>query len=282
VPITEKTIEVNSHQWFYREVLSDYDSDLPPVLLLHGLPSHSYTWRQLMPVLAEKGMRAIAPDWLGSGLSSKPDRRDFPYTPAAYLAALSDFISALEIEKFSLLVQGFLASVGLQYACRHPEAIARLVILNTPLSPAAKLPWTMQQWGLPFLGDMLTQDPLLVDRALERGSGFVIADKDLAAYRQPFLKSSAAGRALVATIQNLQLPSAMAELATGIAQWQQPTLILWGMADSWLGAGEAEELAASKSNVELVRLPTAKHYPQEHWAKEINPQIVNFLRRRVS
>ena len=72
-----------------------------------------------MSELAEKGLRAIAPDWVGSGFSAKPERRDFAYTPDAYLEALVELIAALEIEKFFLVVQGFLGSVGLQYAMRY-------------------------------------------------------------------------------------------------------------------------------------------------------------------
>lgn len=278
--VREHTLEIDSLQWFYREATPLNPSDKPPVLLLHGLPSHSYTWRQLLPPLAEKGFRAIAPDWIGSGRSSKPERRDFPYTPEAYVQALSAFISALSLEKFSLAVQGFLASAGLQYALRHPETIDRAIVLNTPLSPRVKLPWAMGQWGLPLLGDMVTQDPLLVDRTLEGGSGFVIADEDLAVYRQPFLKSSAVGRALAATIQNLQLPQSMRELEAALPDWERPTLIIWGMADPWLSSEDAENLATSQSNVELVKLEGARHYPQEHWSKEIAPEILSFLRRQ--
>jgi haloalkane dehalogenase len=282
VTITENTIEVNSQQWFYRQAAPSSESDKPPVILLHGLPSHSYTWREVMPFLAEKKLLAIAPDWLGFGASAKPSRRDFPYTPDAYTAVFSDFLDALGIERLSLVVQGFLGSAGIQYALRHPERVERLIVLNTPLSTAVKLPWKMQQWGLPLIGEMLTQDPLLVDRTLEAGSGFVIADRDLAAHRQPFLKTSAVGRALAATIRQLNLPGAMAELEAGFSTWEVPTLIIWGMADSWLSPEAAEQLARDRQNIELVRLPEAKHYPQEHWAQEVSPKIVNFLYRQIS
>ncbi|MGF1478790.1 MAG: alpha/beta fold hydrolase [Cyanophyceae cyanobacterium] len=276
---TEQVIEVGALQWFYREATPNYESEKPPVLLLHGLPSHSYIWRGLLPELAEYGLRAIAPDWIGFGFSAKPDSRDFAYTPDAFEEALANFLQALNLTKFSLIVQGFLGSVGLQYALEHQEQIERLVILNTPLSKAAKLPWQMRQWGLPFIGDMLTQDPLLVDRTLEGGSGFVIADENLAAYRQPFLKSSAAGRALKATVKNLKLPEAMAKLAS--QSWENPTLLVWGMADPWLTPDEATRMASSYLQVELLKLEEAKHYLQEHWLKEISPAIINFLRRQV-
>lgn len=277
--IKKDKIKVGKLQWFYRQ--TELQSDRPTVLLLHGLPSHSYTWRLLMPLLAEQGLPSIAPDWIGCGFSDKPEKRDFAYTPEAFLTALTDLIAALELKKFYLVVQGFLASVGVQYALQNPEQIEGLIILNTPLSPDAKLPWLMKQLSLPFVGDMMTQDPLLVDRTLEKGSGFVISDKDLDILRKPFLQSSAVGRALMVILQKLQLDKTMAEIETGLSQWSQPTLILWGAADSWLSLASAQKLADANPKIVLVELPEAKHYPQEHWPKEIAAEIIQFFRRKV-
>lgn len=279
--MTEHSLTVGSLEWFYREASPINETEKSPVVLLHGLPSHSYTWREMMPSLAEKGFRAIAPDWIGSGKSAKPDKREFAYTPQAYLEALENFIDALEIEKLSLVVQGFLASVGIEYAFTHPDKIDRLIILNTPLSPDVKLPWIMKQWGIPFMGDMVTQDPLIVDRTLEKGSGFVISDENLAIYRQPFLKTSSVGRSLLATTKNLKLASSMTTIQQGFTTWEHPTLIVWGMADPWLSSEVPETLAAAHGNVELVKLDEAKHYPQEHWGQEVSSSIVNFLRRQA-
>ena len=276
--LTEKSIQVQSLEWFYRE--AEAVSDKPPVLLLHGIPAQSYTWLEIMPDLAANGFRAIAPDWLGFGLSAKPDRRDFAYTPEAYIEALGKLIQTLELEKFSLVVQGFLASVGLQYTLTYPEQIHRLIILNTPIATDAQLPWQMKQWGIPFVGDMLTQDPLLVDRSLEKGSGFVISDENLDVYRRPFLKTSATGRSLIAAIKNLKLPQVTAQIASGLTNIDKQILIIWGMADPWLSSEAAEKLADNQPNIEIVKLEEAKHYPQEHWSQEISPLIVNFLRRQ--
>ena len=279
--ISEQTIEAGSLKWFYREANPIGRSEQLPVLLLHGLPSHSYCWTALMPDLAEKGLRAIAPDWIGSGLSAKPDKRDFAYTPDAFISALAEFLKALSIERFHLVVQGFLASVGLQYALRHPDQIERLAILNTPLTSDAKLPWTMQQWGLPFVGDMLTQDPLLVDRTLEGGSRYRISDKDLDIYRKPFLKSSDPGRSLVATIKNIQMKSSMAEIEAGFRNWEKPTLIVWGMKDPWLPFELAQQFAKNIKNVELVQIEEGGHYPQDHWSAKVSESLLPFLRRQA-
>ena len=279
--ITEHKIKVGSLEWFYRLAEPTGRTDLLPVLLLHGLPSQSYSWRNILPALAAQGTKAIAPDWIGSGLSAKPERREFAYTPDAFVTALAAFVQALEIERFSLVVQGFLGSVGLQYALRHPEQIDSLAILNTPLSTAAKLPWKMQQWGLPLAGDMLTQDPLLVDRTLEGGSRYRIADQDLDVYRRPFLKSSDVGRSLLATVRNLQLQPAMAEIESGFRSWQQPTLIVWGPADPWLPLSMAQGFASSLPQVQLVQLEEGGHYPQEHWHEAIMADLLPFLRRKA-
>lgn len=279
--ISEQSIKVKSLEWFYREANPIGETNKPPVLLLHGLPSHSFCWCELMPDLAEKGFRAIAPDWIGSGLSAKPDARNFAYTPDAFINALADFLKALKIERFHLVVQGFLGSLGLQYALRYPEQIERLVILNTPLSSAAKLPWKMQQWGIPLVGDMLTQDPLLVDRTLEAGCRYPIEDKYLDIYRKPFLKSSDVGRSLLFTIKNMQMKQSMAEIEQGFVNWQQPTLIFWGMKDPWLPSNHAQEFVKVLKNGELVEFEQAGHYPQEHWAGKFSEALLPFLRRQT-
>jgi pimeloyl-ACP methyl ester carboxylesterase len=278
VSITEKNLKIGSLNWFYREAEPIGRSDLLPVILLHGLVSQSYSWRNILPALAHQGTRAIAPDWIGYGFSSKPEKRDFAYTPDAFIAALAEFIKALEIDRFSLVVQGFLGSVGLQYALRYPEQIANIAILNTPISTTTKLPWKIQQMGLPIAGEMLTQDPLLVDRTLESGAKYVIADQDLDIYRKPFLKTSASGRALLATIRNFQLPAAMNEIESGFKNWKQPVLIQWGMIDPWLSVEMAESFTKIATDSELIKLNNVGHYPQEHYHETILEDLLPFVR----
>jgi pimeloyl-ACP methyl ester carboxylesterase len=281
VAVTENQIEVGKLQWFYRQTELEKEKDCPSVVFLHGVPTHSYTWRVIMANLAEKGFNSVAPDWIGCGASSKPGKRDFAYTPDAYTAALDDLIAALTLDKLYLVVQGFLGSVGIQYALRNPDKIAKLVILNAPITTDAKLPWKMQQWGIPFVGDMLTQDPLQVDKTLEGGSGFVIPEKDLDVHRKPFLTTSAVGRSLMMIIKNLQLSQATTEISQGLKETTIPTLILWGEADPWLDVTEVETLAQTNSAIAISKLSEAKHYPQEHWPKEISEEIRQFFRRQV-
>ncbi len=279
--IKTHTLTINNQEWFYRQAIPRNETQEVPIVLLHGLLAHSYCWRILLEDMAEKGLTAYAPDWLGEGSSAKPSPREFSYQPSAFITELEAFFAALNLSRFHLVVQGFVGSIGLQYAFRHPEQIERLVIFNTPLASSVRLPWLMRRWGIPLMGEMLTQDPLLVDRTLETGSGYVISDENLGIYRQPFLKNSKAGRSLVATIKNLHLPQAMSEIEAGWQQWDKPTQIIWGMADPWLSADIPSAIAQTHKNVRLSKLEEAKHYPQEHWSDAISPILLTFLRQQI-
>ena len=194
---------------------------------------------------------------------------------------MGEFIEAAKLEKVYLVVQGFLGSVGIQYALLNRDRVEGLIILNTPITSGAKLPWSMKQMTFPVMGDMLTQDPLLVDRTIEKGSGFVIEDKDLDVLRKPFLQSSDVGRALMMTLKKLSLDIITKDIEAGLKDWSKPTLIIWGTADSWLDTDAVKKLADANAEITLKELPEAKHYPQEHWASDIAAEIVQFFRRKV-
>ena len=278
--ITKNSIKVGSLEWSYRE-LSPVDCEHPQTaILLHGLPAQSLSWKGLIPPLAANGIRTIAPDWIGFGNSSKPERRDFAYTPDAFVTAFAQMMDSLSLDRVSLVVQGFLGTVGIQYAIRYPERVEKLAILNAPLTAGVKLPWQFQQLGLPVAGEMLTQDPLSVERTLEAGCKSVIEDQYLEIYRKPYLKSSAPGRSLLATIRNLKLAASLAEISTGLPKLEIPIQILWGINDPWLDLAPAQACVTALKHGELVTLPTAAHYPQEHWYAEINRSLIPFLRRQ--
>jgi pimeloyl-ACP methyl ester carboxylesterase len=281
VAISENTIEVNGLTWFYREMNPLGDEQRLPVLMLHGIVAQSYSWRGVMPTLAEQGFRTIAPDWIGHGFSERPDKRDFPYTPEAFVNALAAFVDALGLEKFHVVAQGFLGTGGIQYALQNPDRVDRLVIVNAPISPEAKLPWKMRQFGIPLAGDMITQDPLLVDRTLEGGGPYQVDDDDLDVYRRPFLQTSDVGRALMTTVRRLNLPTVTQEIQAGLEKWDHPTLLLWGISDPWLPVELAETCVKSLSSGELQTLEEVGHYAQEDWAEKVTTAVSSFLRQMV-
>ncbi len=274
-------IDVGSLTWFYRERVSSQLDQPYPVILLHDLPSQSHSWGPVLAALAEQGFRAIAPDWIGYGFSAKPEKYEFDYRAQTFVAALDNFLNALEIDRFHLVVQGYLGLYGLLYALQQPERIERLVILNVPLISPAQLPWRIQQLGLPFVGDMLTQDPLLVDRTLEGGGIYQVPDKDLDVYRRPYLKTSEAGRALLATVRQLKLKALVQELESQYATWPWPTALIWGLADPWVPLSVAETFVKQVKRSELIKLDQVGHYPQQDWHQKVSEALIPYLRKLV-
>jgi pimeloyl-ACP methyl ester carboxylesterase len=273
--------QVGAHQWFYRQAAPLGPTDRPPVLLLHGLVSQSYGWRKTLPALADQGYRAIAPDWLGCGYSDKPEQRDFPYSSAALIQGLLEFVDGLGLERFSLVTQGYLGAVGLQFALAHADRVERLAIFNAPIAATDKFPWKIRQLGLPLLGEALVQNFLLADQLLEGGGGYRIEDDDMDIYRRPWIKSSDGGRALHRTVQNLKLAAIGAQINAGLRTWDKPLLLAWGNRDPWLPIKAAQATAKSFPKAEFVELAEVGHYPQEDWPEKVNDALILFLGRQA-
>ena len=89
--VREHSVTANSLDWHYARVDPVGETGKPPVVCLHGIPAQSYTWNAVLPELADAGFCGIAPDWIGFGRSSKPEKRQFAYTPDAYLEELRHF-----------------------------------------------------------------------------------------------------------------------------------------------------------------------------------------------
>jgi pimeloyl-ACP methyl ester carboxylesterase len=118
---------VRDQKLFYREAGS---KDAPTIVLLHGFPSSSHMFRNLIPKLADK-FHVIAPDYVGFGYSDAPSAKEFTYTfdnLAAYVEEL--LFGALRLEKFSIYVQDYGAPIGYRIASKHPDAIEAIVVQN--------------------------------------------------------------------------------------------------------------------------------------------------------
>jgi pimeloyl-ACP methyl ester carboxylesterase len=112
---------------FYREAGS---KDSPTIVLLHGFPSSSHMFRDLIPQLADK-LHVIAPDYPGFGYSGAPGAHEFEYTFDNLAAHVEDLLfQILGLKQFSIYVQDYGAPVGYRIASRHPDAIQSIVVQN--------------------------------------------------------------------------------------------------------------------------------------------------------
>lgn len=117
---------IDGHRLFYRE---SGDSRLPTVVLLHGFPTSSYMFRNLIPALADH-FHVVAPDHLGFGLSDAPPVDEFDYTFDALSDLTAGLLHALGIDRYAMYVQDYGAPIGWRLALRDPSAITAIISQN--------------------------------------------------------------------------------------------------------------------------------------------------------
>ncbi len=121
-----RTVEINGLDVFYREA---GPKDAPTVLLLHGFPTSSHMFRNLIPELADK-FHVVAPDYPGFGNSSAPSVADFEYTFDNLANVTDKFTEKVGLEKYSLYLMDYGAPIGFRMAVKHPERVQTLIIQN--------------------------------------------------------------------------------------------------------------------------------------------------------
>ena len=121
-----RTTRVDGVDIFYREA---GPADAPAVLLLHGFPTSSHMFRNLIPALSNR-YHVIAPDYPGFGQSGTPDRKDFKYSFERFAELMDGLLVQLGVQQYALYVQDYGAPVGYRLALRHPERVSALVVQN--------------------------------------------------------------------------------------------------------------------------------------------------------
>lgn len=124
--VSYKTQKVGDVEVFYREAGR---KGAPVLLLLHGFPSSSHMFRDLIPLLAQD-YRVIAPDLPGFGQTKSPPRSEFPYTFDNLAAVIGEFTETLGLDRYVLYVFDYGAPVGYRLATAHPERVAGIISQN--------------------------------------------------------------------------------------------------------------------------------------------------------
>jgi pimeloyl-ACP methyl ester carboxylesterase len=275
--------KVREHEIFFREA---GDPARPAVVLLHGFPSSSFMFRELMVALADE-YYLVAPDHLGFGYSSMPSVNSFTYTFDALADLTLELLDQLELDRFALYVQDYGAPIGFRIASRNAERITALVTQNGNAYVEGFTPFwdgllafardgvtnaddvrasldSGQQWvyshGVPpgHL-DRLTPDTWTLDQALLDRPGN--KDIQLALFRDYRFNIDE-----YADFQNY------------FRDHQPPTLVVWGEHDEIFGPDGARAFARDLPKAE-IHLLDAGHYALETSGQEIATLVRDFLGR---
>ena len=220
-----------------------------PVVLLHGVPVSSYIWRPVLPRLAESGLRAIAPDFPGLGLSDRPDPADFDYSFQGLWPVVEQTLDALAVQRAHLVVHDIGGPIGFLLAARRPERIASLTVLNTWVDlDTHRKPWPMWLFTKPGV-DKATVASMTAPMAwglmqqvgVKRVKAFGLGD---AAAMVDLLRREDGGRAFLAIMRGFEQSAAVRrELEEALARRPYPASVVWGRFDPAIGAARAAHVA---------------------------------------
>ncbi|MFA6964533.1 MULTISPECIES: alpha/beta fold hydrolase [Bosea] len=284
VKVLSKTVKVNGLDIAYREA---GPKDGPVVLLLHGFPSSSHMFRNLIPQLAST-YRVIAPDYPGFGDSSAPSLREFPYTFAALADIVDGFTDAVGAKSYVVFMQDYGGPIGFRLAIKHPDKVKALIIQNAVANVEGWNPDVVKQFA-PFWQKRNSETEAPVRAMLKPETtkfqyvhGSTRAERlspDAWTHDQANLDRPGNAELQVEMLFNYQDNVAQYPAWQEYLKQKQPkTLIVWGKNDPFFRLEGVEFFMAQLPKAE-VHLYDAGHFALETHLDEIASASLDFLNR---
>jgi pimeloyl-ACP methyl ester carboxylesterase len=284
--ITYRRVTVSGLEIFYREAGC---SSAPTILLLHGFPTASHMFRDLMPRLADR-FRLIAPDLPGFGQSAMPTDGRFQYTFDCLARTMGRFTEALELDRFAIYVFDYGAPVGLRMALEHPERITAIISQNgnayeEGLSPG----WDSMKgyWSHPTAEYRESLHAALTPEATRYQYVQGVGDPSLVSPDGSTLDDFYLARPGAHDVQI----SLFTDYGSNVALYprfqqyfrshQPPLLAAWGRNDPYFVPAGAEAFRRDLPEAQ-VRLFDTGHFALETHCEEIANAISDFLEARVA
>ena len=284
VAVSYKTQKVGAVEIFYREA---GPKDAPVILLLHGYPTTSHMFRDLIPQLATR-YRVIAPDLPGFGLTRAPARGKFDYTFANLTNTMDGFTQALGLKRYALYVFDYGAPVGFRLATLHPERVTAIISQNgNAYAEGLSKAWSPYQayWTNPSAATRNATRAALTPDAI-RTQYLTGADERRVSPDGYTLDIAYFARAGTDEIQ-LDL---IYDYRTNVAlydAWQKyfrthkpPLLAVWGDKDLYFLPAGAEAFRRDNPDAEIRFYPTG-HFALETHGPQIGAAMLDFLDRKV-
>ena len=283
--VSFKTVAVNGFKIFYREA---GDSQKPTILLLHGFPTSSHMFRNLIPQLAGD-YHVIAPDLPGYGLSDMPDRKTFPYTFDHLAEIIGDFVDQIGLKTFAIYIFDYGAPVGLRVALRFPDRISALITQNGNAYvegfSTAWEPW-QNYWKNPTpenreaCRDALSPE-VIRDIQYGHGTNVELVSPDGYMLDIAYMARPGADENQLDLILDYRSNVALyPKFQEFFRKYQPPTLAVWGKNDPFFLPPGAEAYKRDNPKAKVVFYDTG-HFALETHATEIGEEILNFLKANL-
>ncbi len=280
--VLHRTVKVDDLDIFYREA---GPKDAPTILLLHGFPTSSHMFRNLIPALADT-YHVVAPDYPGFGSSSAPAVKDFDYTFDNLANVMEKFTDKLGLRTYSLYLMDYGAPIGFRLAVNHPERVQALIVQNgnaydegidNDFWKPIKAYWKdRSKENGDGLRSLLTLDATKWQythgvRNLETIS------PDTWGHVQPLLDRPGNQEVQLALFHSYgSNPPLYPQWQEYLRTHQPPTLIVWGKNDAIFHAAGAHPYKSDLKNLEFHLLDTG-HFALEEDGAEIASLIREFL-----
>jgi len=251
-----------------------------PVLLLHGFPTSSYLYRNVIPIVA-KTHRAIALDFPGFGKSDKP--LSASYSMNFYVKVLSGFLNRLSLKSINLVVHDLGGPIGLLWAVRNQSDLKRLVLLNTLVYP--KVSWAVKLFIL-SLRLPITKYWITSRKGIAWTMRLGVQNKDringflTECYQYPFFKS-AHQKALIKSASNIS-KKAFYEIEENLSDLSNPIKVIYGVEDRILPkvAETFQKVKSDLPQTEITAVPDCGHFLQEDEPDLLATLVSEFLNRQ--
>ncbi len=268
--ITQHYTHVHGHKIAYRE-----QGEGSPIILIHGIPTNSLMWREVMPQLATQH-RVIAPDLLNYGLSDKPATADVSI--AAQCRMIVQLMDALGLRRADVVAHDIGGGVAQLIAVQYPEKVRKLVLLDSICFDSWPIPEfePLQQPGAEAdmsLNDFITMLRKFMPDGVHNKA--VMTDEVIEMYLKPW-SSEVGKRAFFRNLRRLNKEYTQA-IADELPNMVQPTLVMWGDKDPFQKPEYAHKLSAAIPAAELIWIENAGHWLVEEKPDEITAHIKRFL-----
>ena len=277
---------VNEHKLFYREAGSKAS---PTILLLHGFPTSSHMFRDLIPALADR-YHLVAPDLPGFGFSDAPNGERFRYSFENLAKVIDGFTQAIGLDQYSIYVFDYGAPVGFRLALAHPERITAIISQNgNAYEEGLSQGWNPIQkyWKEPTAENRAALREFLTPEGTKSQYFYGVKDKTLIAPEAYALDSALLARPGNDDIQlDLFLDYASnVALYPGFQEYfrtKRPALLaVWGKNDPFFLPAGAEAFKRDNPTAEVHFYDTG-HFALETHAQEIAAAIREFLGRKLT